>query len=1324
MVVFQKGKPPLDTELNLVQQIQNVINQRQMTGLPSGWLSLRELYTSMSLVNKFYTQNPTNAIPEFALVNGSVIYVTNTGTTETNSNLIDLGTPPTTGNRVHGVYLEVWRALIDPANDNNKPDPAQIIDSLMDIDAMDENFGWVVGENGLILSTQNGGQTWSVQAIDTKRKLNGVYFITSSIGWVVGDNGVIARTSSGGARWALLQNTSTENLNSVYAISQLVGWAVGNAGTILKTTNGTTWLPLVSGSTKNLNGTYFHDTLTGWTVGDAGIILKTVNGGTSWVSLTSGTANNLRSVTFFDLNFGFAVGDGGVILRTSDGGLSWVIQSGNIFNGVSYSTITTDLTDVSIAPTLDRFENGEEVSSQFSGSNKNFTVLNVPITRGNGKGEITNNPSDVRVTVNGTDALVDSVNGVNGQIILNLAPRAGDVVKAYYYYKCSTSTFSGRVWISGKLGTVLRSDNIGAQWTVQNPVTSYDLNGINFVDESKGWVVGNLSVVRHTENGGTTWATQQSDVVIREVQRDYNEGNIGTTMYLNDDCIHPDVNIETTKRVQIQYKIRVSDNADPSSYPEAGLGSSVIVGLGPNQTGQYPFENMGVSTGDYGLWRARCTNTVDGYCWAVPMFFVNRRNSTAYNAASNTNGSNQKNTTSIRPDLLVATNVIGDDILDVRRRVVLPPVSELLEKNLDLLMSNNFNTRFFRNTFGGDKYGTKILQTDRIGGQASDGGEEIAGATLANVIAGNLSSESTRIIETPPATPAGTTVPVSVPLTIPFGSTGLFDTNPSYFSAVYVSSNSTYNGKPVPGYFTGLGTDTVTFFFSTSANTQTEDVGLIEYQITGAWVKTNSVSLKYIPSNPKLVKNTSGAGAEAFFYQGVLDTSVSGTIEQWDSGIPGYTSSALAYTGKSFSDIDQRNRSSSVLLKFYMKVSSSNISGQNILIIEKSIYPDTGDVPYGISTIHSIKNMVSNFTYKIKNIQNSPAYDKIYVESVTGFPFIVDTVVEITAATVSSVGDSNVRNGASANFNPGLKRVGPFYKSETATVSISVSLPVTNVTIPLSGTLLGVSTTETEISLIQPYCIINNGVTDQLFPVTVMGFGTSSITVDWGSLQYGDVYIQVLLQETAFLYPDDTVSNDGLMVNYYYTPYQSVSDLPSTLELEMVTKPSTVYISNLGTGGGTTGYPYSNPLNHIPVASTTITSEGYFYNLDSIRFHNFRVDTGFAQIMAYIPGSFDQNVTLTLPVLDVLQRPYYSAVSSEFKFESEDLLIGIPRKIFITGIGLVKSSSDGKLLKGEYVLVIFSRHALENTKNYTGFVNGADSVAAIYRLPNKPIVRM
>jgi len=1348
MVVFQKGKPPLDSELNLAQEQIRLLARRQLDTLPSGWLSMKPPYTSPVLTtqnntkgeegSQFYTQNPTGAVPEYAIVNGMVLYVTNTGTTEANSNLIELSDPPLTGNKVHGIFLEVWRALLDPDTDTNRPDAETVIDAIVDIAMTSENNGWAVGENGLILSTENGGSSWNEQLSNTKRKLNGVSFINNSIGWAVGDSGTITRTASGGSSWTILPSELNVNFNDTHGVSQLVNWIVGDTGTILKTTNGITWLSQTSNVTVNLNSVHFYDNLVGWTVGDSGTILKTTDGGSNWITLHSGVTADLSSVYFYDLNFGFAVGASGTILRTSDGGLSWVSQSGNIKTSSGYTSLTTDLTDITMIPTLDQYVDGEEVSSQFIGSNKNFTTMNVPITKGNGLGETTNNPDDITVKVNGDAVLVDSVNGTTGQIILHEAPRATDTVKVYYWFKACSGLFIGNAWITGVSGTLLATADLGANWFVQDPDTSYDLNAVDFSDESKGWVGGDFSVIRHTENGTdltdaydptrTVWTEQKSNVIVRQQQRVYNEGNVGTVIYLNDESIHPDTNIETTKRVQVQYRIRIEENVDPSTYPEAGLGSSAIVGLGPNTSGSFAFQNQGASTGDYGLWEADCANTVDGKCWAIPMFFVNRRNSTAYSPEENTNGSHTP-PGNIRYDLLTGTDVVDSDIWDVRREVLIPSVQELLDKNYDLLLDNKLQTRFFRDAEGGDKYGTEILQLDRVQGATGDGGTLINGS-LSDVATDDISSDSELVAQSEGSGGADTSPPDPVTLTIPSGIRGIYHPNTIYYSAKYKSDDPVYDGKPVPGEFSGIGTNEVTFTFHIDANTQTEDPNLTDYIIYGSYVKFSTTGLTLIPSEPKLSKNYTAAsgGGQAFFYHGVDDTTSGKVVEEWDTGISGNLSYSIAYPAVTPPDTTQEVRASTLEVHWFMRLTTNEIVGANEIAINQTIQPIVTDSnTYSIYTVSKINNVESSFSYKLDDISYDVSEGKLHITSLAGYEFLEGAVIEVIAAVESNVGDSNIRNGATMNFTSSFKKVGSFCRSQLFSPSDAIdSVDASYILAIPNGIALGVSATETELGLTQHFCWFGQtvGALDQLVQVSVTNIGTNSITLTFIDPHPDDWYlsVQVLVEQSSLLYSDD--STDGLLIGYNYIPYQSVTDLPLNLTVEMVTKPTVLHISNLGTGGSAYEQkPYGQPLNHIPTNDSFISDDNEFYNLDLFRFSNFSVDSGFVQMPVFVPGSFGEELDLSIIAEDNNQRAYYNTCSKDFQFITEGIQIGVPRKIFMGVIARVKESSDGKLLKGEYVLLVISRNELLELGNYTGYSANDNSVIAVYRLPNKPIVR-
>lgn len=128
---------------------------------------------------------------------------------------------------------------------------------------------------------------------------------------------------------------------------------------------------------------------------------------------------------------------------------------------------------------------------------------------------------------------------------------------------------------------------------------------------------------------------------------------------VTDDLIDGSMGFETTRRVQLQYRIRVmganSTGVDLTTYPD-GLEDPNVLGQGSATTpqGGFTFENMRDTLGDPGLWRSgdgdpdNALGTVDGYVYAIPLCAVSRRNSASWSAISlagnpNNNGSFNRN---------------------------------------------------------------------------------------------------------------------------------------------------------------------------------------------------------------------------------------------------------------------------------------------------------------------------------------------------------------------------------------------------------------------------------------------------------------------------------------------------------------------------------------------------------------------------------------------------------------------------------------------------------------------------------------------------------
>lgn len=131
-VVWQSGKPPLDSELNLmsqadVERLSNLLRSK----VPSGWIqnpsgSGRDFLTSEDWSNFFLLGNPeagSEAAPLWANVNGWIIPVTGTGVLDgVVANRVNLFAPPSTDSRIDLVFLEVWLAQVAPNPSTvNKP---------------------------------------------------------------------------------------------------------------------------------------------------------------------------------------------------------------------------------------------------------------------------------------------------------------------------------------------------------------------------------------------------------------------------------------------------------------------------------------------------------------------------------------------------------------------------------------------------------------------------------------------------------------------------------------------------------------------------------------------------------------------------------------------------------------------------------------------------------------------------------------------------------------------------------------------------------------------------------------------------------------------------------------------------------------------------------------------------------------------------------------------------------------------------------------------------------------------------------------------------
>jgi photosystem II stability/assembly factor-like uncharacterized protein len=145
---------------------------------------------------------------------------------------------------------------------------------LRDVFFLDEDKGWITGQFGKAMQTDDGGMTWKPAPIYGGTDLNGIWFADEMHGWLVGAMGTYMYTTDGGKMWNMGSAGFFGTMNDVYFQDASNGWIVGSEGTILETTDGgATWTEAPK-LTENELYEVFDSDGTLWAVGKWGIILK------------------------------------------------------------------------------------------------------------------------------------------------------------------------------------------------------------------------------------------------------------------------------------------------------------------------------------------------------------------------------------------------------------------------------------------------------------------------------------------------------------------------------------------------------------------------------------------------------------------------------------------------------------------------------------------------------------------------------------------------------------------------------------------------------------------------------------------------------------------------------------------------------------------------------------------------------------------------------------------------------------------------------------------------------------------------------------------
>lgn len=361
------------------------------------------------------------------------------------------------------------------------------------------------------------------------------FFVSDNTGWMVGSEGFIKKTTNGGLDW-MLQNsgTNTATLRSVFFNNENIGWVCGEDGLIITTSDGgQNWYQQTSGTSELLTDIQFIGQSTGFAVGFNGKIIKTTDGGFTWNTLNSGTNYNLYALDFIDGQLGFAVGDGRTFLKTSDGGMNWEIKNIS-FNGVPIINCVEfiDATTGWIGYGFDK--HSADIKKTSDGGETWSSTLFSSVSKANSENHYQlDNPLDTQVGIRSI-YFKDSNNGyaVGGtrdgwnRCVFSTTD-GGNTWQSKYVYSEQTGLLSvfvnnqGMGWAVGYSGVIYLSNDGGDDWFQilsgnNNLYYSGDwITSIFMVNDSVGWAGGYRKgiwyypILLKTTNGGKIWETNK-----------------------------------------------------------------------------------------------------------------------------------------------------------------------------------------------------------------------------------------------------------------------------------------------------------------------------------------------------------------------------------------------------------------------------------------------------------------------------------------------------------------------------------------------------------------------------------------------------------------------------------------------------------------------------------------------------------------------------------------------------------------------------------------------------------------------------------------------
>mgnify|MGYP000214472235 CR=1 FL=1 len=202
-----------------------------------------------------------------------------------------------------------------------------------------------VGGHGHIVYSDNSGKSWTQARTPSSVTLTSVYFPSATMGWAVGHDGLILHSNDAGETWVKQFDGYLANRAIVKGARENKGLAITeldrakNSGDLTEIDNAEMHLENTtyaledalydkeSGSTKPFLDVWFYDAKIGFAVGAYGMAFHTRDGGKSWIDWSANLDNNdrlhINGIAMVGPRSLVLVGEQGLILRSDNMGKNW-----------------------------------------------------------------------------------------------------------------------------------------------------------------------------------------------------------------------------------------------------------------------------------------------------------------------------------------------------------------------------------------------------------------------------------------------------------------------------------------------------------------------------------------------------------------------------------------------------------------------------------------------------------------------------------------------------------------------------------------------------------------------------------------------------------------------------------------------------------------------------------------------------------------------------------------------------------------------------------------------------------------------------------------